>query len=67
MPILHWLSDRHIFVIEFKGAHLLADAQEKKNIGELWEAKSEGKALYLMAVKPDGNGEVYRQIEEKLK
>jgi hypothetical protein len=35
---------------------------EKKNIGELWEAKSEGKALYLMAVKPDGNGEVYRQI-----
>jgi type III restriction enzyme len=61
------LNDGRIFVIEVKGAHLLADAQEKKNIGELWEAKSEGKALYLMAVKPDGNGEVYRQIEEKLK
>jgi len=40
---------------------------EKKNIGELWEAKSEGKALYLMAVKPDGNGEAYRQVEENIK
>ncbi len=43
-------------------------AQEKKNIGECWEEKSDGKALFLMAVKRDEKGRsVYKQIEDKIK
>lgn len=61
------LKDGRVFVIEYKGAHLLAGADEKKNIGELWEEKSDGKALFLMAVERDGNGrDVYKQVENKI-
>ena len=39
------LQDGRILVIEYKGAHLVdtQDTKEKKNIGELWAAKSNGK------------------------
>jgi type III restriction enzyme len=61
------LNDGRIFVIEYKGAHLIEGAQEKKNIGELWEEKSDGKALFLMAVERDEKGrDVYKQIEGKI-
>ena len=61
------LKDGRILVVEYKGAHLLAGADEKKNIGELWEEKSDGKALFLMAVDRDAKGrDVYKQIEEKI-
>ena len=37
------------------------------NIGELWESKSNGKGLFLMAVKKDAKGrDVYKQIEDKI-
>lgn len=42
------LHDGRIFVIEYKGAHLYSDAEEKRNIGELWEEKSNGRALFIM-------------------
>jgi len=62
------LNDGRIFVIEYKGEHLVDASQEKKNIGELWEEKSGGKALFLMAVKRDEKGRsVYKQIEDKIK
>jgi type III restriction enzyme len=61
------LKDGRIFVIEYKGAHLIEGAQEKKNIGELWEEKSNGKALFLMAVDRDEKGrDGYKQIEDKI-
>lgn len=61
------LNDGRIFVIEYKGEHLVEGSQEKKNIGELWEEKSNGKALFLMAVKRDEKGRsVYKQIEDKI-
>lgn len=61
------LDDGRIMVVEYKGEHLIEFEQEKKNIGELWESKSGGKALFLWAVKKDEAGrDVYRQVEDKI-
>lgn len=51
------LNDGRVFVIEYKGAHLAdtADTKEKRNIGELWAAKSGG--LFLMAEKQNTKGQ----------
>jgi type III restriction enzyme len=62
------LNGGRIFVVEYKGAHLIEGAQEKKNIGELWEEKSDGKALFLMAVEHDAQRrDIYQQIEDKIR
>lgn len=52
------LTDGRIFVIEFKGADRVTtdDTKEKRNIGELWAAKSGGKGLFLMAQMKDEQG-----------
>lgn len=52
------LNDGRIFAIEYKGAHLAdgPDTLEKTNIGQLWAAKSQGKALFLMAEKRNSAG-----------
>lgn len=63
------LSDGRILVVEYKGEHLASadDAQEKQNIGALWESKSDAKALFLMALKVDAQGrDVARQIQGKI-
>ena len=61
------LNDGRIFVIEYKGAIYVDASQEKKNIGELWEEKSNKKALLLLAVMKDEKGrDVRKQIEEKI-
>ena len=62
-----FLEDGRIFVIEYKGAHLIHDPQteQKKSIGELWEDKSNGKALFLMAEKEKDGLKVYEQIRRK--
>lgn len=61
------LNDGRILVVEYKGEIYVDAAQEKKNIGEQWEEKSDGKALFLMAVKRDEKGRsVYKQIEDKI-
>ena len=53
------LHDARIFVIEYKGAHLAdsQDTKEKRNIGELWAEKSDGKGLFLMAEKRNSQGQ----------
>jgi len=64
------LTDGRIFVVEYKGEHLLgsADTMEKQNLGALWEEKSKGQGLFLMATKKDDKGrDVYQQIEDKVK
>ncbi len=56
-------------MVEYKGGHLVGgpDAQEKLNIGQLWETKSNGKGLFLMAMEiDDKKRDVYRQIEDKI-
>jgi len=63
------LNDGRILVVEYKGKPYETndDSKEKMNIGELWESKSKGKALFLMAVKKDSKGrDVYKQIEDKV-
>jgi hypothetical protein len=44
------LEDGRILVIEYKGGHLLdaADAKEKRDIGNLWAARSNGRCLFAM-------------------
>jgi type III restriction enzyme len=62
-----FLTDGRILVIEYKGAHLEEYEQEKKNIGELWEERGQGKVLFLWAVKEDSQGrDVYRQLDHKI-
>lgn len=63
------LRDGRILVVEYKGSHLAegSETREKQNIGELWEEKSKGQGLFLMAVKRDESGrDVYRQLESKV-
>lgn len=52
------LNDGRVIVVEYKGAHIsdTADTTEKRNIGELWAEKSDGRALFLIAQKRDEGG-----------
>jgi len=64
------LNDGRLLVVEYKGEHLLHDPDtlEKDNVGKLWESLSEGKALFLMAVKQDAQGRnIHQQLENKIK
>ncbi|MBI4949310.1 MAG: DEAD/DEAH box helicase family protein [Deltaproteobacteria bacterium] len=62
------LKDGRVFVIEYKGAHLIHDprTEQKNSIGQLWGEKSNGKALFLMAEKEKGGLGVYEQIRKKI-
>jgi type III restriction enzyme len=61
------LNNGRIFVIEYKGAIYVDASQEKKNIGERWEDKSDNKAIFLLAVKKDEKGrDVHKQIEDRI-
>ena len=49
------LTDGRYLVVEYKGVHLWSadDASEKREIGELWEARSGGQCLFIMPKGPD--------------
>ena len=47
------LDDGRILVVEYKGGHLAADAEEKRKIGELWAEASGGECLFVMPVDGD--------------
>ncbi len=62
------LEDGRVMVVEYKGAHLSEKTSEKQkaSIGALWEVRSHGKALFLMAEnEKDGIG-VFDQIKQKI-
>ena len=64
------LQDGRVLVVEYKGEHIAdtRDTEEKRNIGELWASKSEGRGLFLMALKKDEKGRgVREQILELIK
>ena len=44
------LEDGRILAVEYKGGHLLdaPDAQEKRDIGNIWESRSNGRCLFVM-------------------
>lgn len=60
------LNDGRILVVEYKGKHLIdnADTREKKQIGELWQSKSNGKGLFLMAEKVRDGMTTAEQVNE---
>ncbi len=63
------LNDERIFVIEYKGEHLVTndDSKNKDMIGQLWEKSSNGKCLFLMATsKKQAGKSISAQIREKL-
>jgi type III restriction enzyme len=56
------LKDGRYLVIEYKGAHLWADAEEKRKLGEIWEKRSDGKCLFVMP-----KGKDFDSIKQKIK
>jgi type III restriction enzyme len=50
-------------VVEFKGEHLWsnADSVEKRDVGGLWEARSDGRCLFVMP-----NGKDFAAIRAKI-
>jgi type III restriction enzyme len=55
------LEDGRVLVVEYKGEHLMAGAQEKRDIGNLWAARSNGRCLFAM---PSNNQ--FDEIVEKI-
>ena len=49
------LEDGRILAVEYKGAHLLTtdDTKEKRQIGDLWAARSNGRCLFLLLSEAD--------------
>ena len=60
------LNDNRILVVEYKGKHLIdnADTREKKQIGDLWQSKSNGKGLFIIAEKNRDGLTTAEQINE---
>jgi type III restriction enzyme len=42
------LNDGRVLVVEYKGAHLWADAEEKRAVGAIWASRSGGRCLFVM-------------------
>jgi type III restriction enzyme len=62
------LTDGRILVLEHKGKVYATndDSKEKCNVGDLWEQKSGGKALFLMTVVEKGKPTLSEQIAAKI-
>lgn len=58
------LKDGRLFVIEYKGGDRFTSDEEKEKrlVGDLWAARSNGKGLYLMAQKSDNGRNVREQL-----
>ena len=61
------LNDGRLLVVEYKGAHIAdgTDAAEKRTIGELWEHKSAGAGLFIIAEKSVNGRDIHQQLIEK--
>lgn len=62
------LTDGHTLVVEHKGEVYATndDSKEKCNVGDLWEEKSDGKALFLMTVIEKGKPGLSEQLARKI-
>jgi type III restriction enzyme len=63
------LLDGRKLVVEYKGEDYMTndDSKEKSELGELWERRSGGHCLFLMATKRDALGrDPYEQIKAKI-
>ena len=62
------LGDGRLLVVEYKGAHIAegSDTNEKRTIGALWEHKSAGKGLFMVAEKMVDGKDVRQQLLDKV-
>ena len=62
------LEDGRRLVVEYKGSHIAegSDSAEKRTVGELWERKSEGTCLFLLAEKMVDGADTRAQILSKV-
>lgn len=62
------LKDGRLFVIEYKVADRFSADQEKEKrmVGDLWEKRTNGRGLYLMAQKMDNGKNVREQLMAKI-
>jgi type III restriction enzyme len=59
------LIDGRVLVLEYKGAQL--NEPHKKEVGELWEKTSNGRCIFIWAVKLDAQGRnVAAQLDARL-
>jgi type III restriction enzyme len=42
------LKDGRVLVVEYKGEHLLADAEGKRAVGQVWAGRSDGRCVFVM-------------------
>ncbi|MBE3088428.1 MAG: hypothetical protein IMZ71_04875, partial [Chloroflexi bacterium] len=56
------LTDGRVLAVEYKGAHLYADAEEKRLVGKVWEARSGGRCLFSMPTESDF-AEIIRAVQ----
>ncbi len=58
------LEDGRLMVVEYKGSHIAEgpDTAEKRTIGELWERRSDGRCLFLIAEKLVAGADTRAQI-----
>lgn len=42
------LENNRVLVVEYKGEHLYADAEDKRVVGSVWEGRSGGRCLFVM-------------------
>jgi type III restriction enzyme len=59
------LTDGRIGAIEYKGEHLRHDPGEieKRQVGELWAARSDGRCVFRFVLLNDGNLDVQQQMD----
>ena len=62
------LVDGRLIVVEYKGSHIAEgpDTAEKRTVGELWERKSDGTCLFLIAEKLVDGADTRVQILGKI-
>ncbi|MDE0211989.1 MAG: restriction endonuclease subunit R, partial [Boseongicola sp.] len=62
------LEDGRLMVVEYKGSHIAEGPKtaEKRTIGELWERRSDGRCLFLMAEKWVGGADTRAQTIAKI-
>jgi type III restriction enzyme len=50
------LKDGRALVVEYKGAHLYGDAEEKRAVGAVWASRSQGRCVFTMPTAGDFSG-----------
>lgn len=62
------LKSGQVFVVEYKGEHLRTnqDTKDKMAVGNLWEKVSDGRGLFLLALKDDQGVNMRDQLIDKL-